>query len=77
VGGGHADRSLAVADAMDRGIGRPQVFGAGVSLGMFAGILIGSLFTLWLGEATLGLLHRLFERLFGRRERIHFELLLQ
>jgi hypothetical protein len=62
---------------MDRGIGRPQVFGAGVSLGMFAGILIGSLFTLWLGEATLDLLHRLFDRLFGRRERIHFELLLQ
>jgi hypothetical protein len=61
----------------ERSIGRPQVFGAGVSLGMFAGILIGSLFTLWLGEATLGLLHRLFTKLFGRRERIHFELLLQ
>jgi uncharacterized membrane protein len=62
---------------MEHGIGRPQVFGAGVSLGMFAGILIGALFTLWLGEATLGLLHRLFDKLFGRRERIHFELLLQ
>jgi hypothetical protein len=62
---------------MDRGIGRPQVFGAGVSLGIFAGILIGSLFTLWLGEATLGALQRLFAKLFGRRERIHFELLLQ
>ena len=62
---------------MERGIGRPQIFGAGVSLGMFAGILIGSLFTIWLGEATLGLLHRVFTKLFGRRERIHFELLLQ
>lgn len=62
---------------MHEGIGRPQIFGAGVSLGMFAGILIGSLFTLWLGEATVGLLQRLFEKLFGRRERIHFELLLQ
>ena len=59
-------------------LGRPQVFGAGVSLGMFAGILIGALITLWLGEATLGLLHRLFTRLFTRRDRrIHFELLLQ
>ena len=61
----------------DGGIGRPQVFGAGVSLGMFAGILIGSLVTWWVGEAVLGLLHRALERLFGRRERIHFELLLQ
>ena len=32
------------------GIRRPQLFGAGVSLGMFAGILIGSLVTLWLGD---------------------------
>ena len=35
------------------GIGRPQVFGAGVSLGMFAGILIGSLVTLWLGRFVM------------------------
>jgi uncharacterized membrane protein len=62
---------------MDRGIGRPQVFGAGVSLGMFAGIVIGSVVTLWLGEAVMGVLHRAFERMFVRRERIHFELLLQ
>ena len=59
------------------GIGRPQVFGAGVSLGMFAGIVIGSLVTLWLGEAALDLLHRMVDRLSGRRERVHFELLLQ
>jgi hypothetical protein len=64
---------------MDRGggIGRPTVFGAGVSLGMFAGILIGSLITWWLGEAALGLLHKMLERMFGRRDRINFELLLQ
>jgi hypothetical protein len=64
---------------MDRGsgIGRPKVFGAGVSLGMFAGIVIGSLVTLWLGEAALELLRRALERLMGRRERVHFELLLQ
>ena len=59
------------------GIGRPQVFGAGVSLGMFAGILIGSLVTLWLGEAAIDLVHRAFNRMSGRRERVHFELLLQ
>ena len=58
-------------------VGRPQVFGAGVSLGMFAGILIGSLFTLWLGEATMDLLHRTLARMTGKRERVHFELLLQ
>jgi hypothetical protein len=56
---------------------RPQVFGAGVSLGIFAGILIGSLVTLWLGEAAVDLLHRAFNRVAGKRERVHFELLLQ
>jgi hypothetical protein len=59
------------------GVGRPQVFGAGVSLGMFAGILIGSLVTLWLGEAAMDLIHRTLNRVSGRRERVHFELLLQ
>lgn len=62
---------------IDDGLGRPQVFGAGVSLGMFAGIVIGSLITMWLGEAALDLLHRMLDRLSGRRERINFELLLQ
>jgi hypothetical protein len=59
------------------GMRRPQVFGAGVSLGMFAGILIGSLVTLWLGEAALDLIHRMFTRRPGRRDRVNFELLLQ
>ncbi|TME30704.1 MAG: ribosome silencing factor [Chloroflexi bacterium] len=58
-------------------IGRPQVFGAGVSLGMLAGILIGSLVTLWLGEAAIDLIHRMLDRLSGKRERVNFELLLQ
>jgi hypothetical protein len=44
---------------------------------MFAGILIGSLITLWLGEAALELAHRLVDRLSGKRERVNFELLLQ
>jgi uncharacterized membrane protein len=59
------------------GLRRPQVFGAGVSLGMFAGIVIGSLVTLWLGEAALDLAHRMLDRMSGRRERVNFELLLQ
>jgi hypothetical protein len=58
-------------------MGRPQVFGAGVSLGVFAGILIGSLVTLWLGEAALDMAHRWLDRIGGRREQVRFELLLQ
>ena len=58
-------------------IGRPRGFGAGVSLGMLAGILIGSLVTWWVGEAALDLAHPMLDRLSGRRERVNFELLLQ
>jgi hypothetical protein len=58
-------------------VGRPQVFGAGISLGMFAGIVIGSLVTLWLGEVALEYLHRTIDRVSGRREQVNFELLLQ
>jgi hypothetical protein len=63
--------------AHEDGMGRPQVFGAGVSLGMCAGILIGSLVTLWVGEAALDLAHRMLQRMSGKRERVNFELLLQ
>jgi hypothetical protein len=56
---------------------RPQVFGAGVSIGMVAGILIGSLVTLWLGDAAVELAHRIIDRISGRRDRVNFELLLQ
>ena len=59
------------------GMGRPKVFGAGVSLGMCAGILIGSLVTLWVGEAAVDLAHRMLERMSGKRSRVNFELLLQ
>ncbi len=58
-------------------VGRPQVFGAGISLGMVAGIVIGSVVTMWLGEAAMDLIHRTLNRVTGRRERVHFELLLQ
>ena len=59
-------------------MGRPQVFGAGVSVGMLAGLVIGSLITLWLGDAAVDLAHRIIDRLSeGRRDRVNFELLLQ
>jgi hypothetical protein len=61
----------------DTGLGRPQVFGFGVSVGILAGILIGSLVTLWLGDAAADLAHRIIDRLSTRRSRTNFELLLQ
>ena len=62
---------------MDEHMARPQVYGAGVSLGMLAGIMIGSLVTLWLGDAAVDLAHRLIDRIAGRRDHGTFELLLQ
>ncbi len=62
---------------VEDGMRRPQVFGAGVSVGVLAGILIGSLVTMWLGDAAAELAHRIIDRLSGRRDRVHFELLLQ
>ena len=56
---------------------RPQAFGAGVSLGVLAGILVGALVTLWLGGAAADLAHRMIDRVAGRREQVHFELLQQ
>lgn len=59
------------------GTPRAQLFGAGVSVGMLAGILVGSLVTLWLGDAAVELAHRMIDRLSGRRDRVNFELFLQ
>ena len=59
-------------------MGRPQVFGAGISLGMFAGLLIGTLVTMWVGDAALELAQRKLQHLVGpRHPRLAFELLLQ
>lgn len=59
------------------GTERPHVFGAGVSLGMLAGLVLGSLVTLWLGDAAVDLAHRIIDRMSGNRERLNFELLEQ
>jgi hypothetical protein len=52
---------------------RPQVFGAGVSLGMLAGILVGSVVTMWLGEAAVDLAHRMIDKVAGNSDHVHFE----
>ncbi len=62
---------------MAGGMDRPRAFGAGVSIGILAGIVIGSLVTLWLGDAVVDLAHRMIDRFSGRRSRVNFELLLQ
>lgn len=62
---------------MSAGMDRPQVFGAGVSLGVLAGVFIGSLVTMWLGDAAVDLAHRMIDRISGRRNRPNFELLQQ
>ena len=53
---------------------RPQVFGAGVSLGMVAGVVLGSLVTMWLGEAAADFAHRIIDKLSGRNSRLQFDL---
>jgi hypothetical protein len=65
---------------MAEGAGRPKIFGAGVSLGMLAGVVIGSLVTLWLGDAAIDLAHRWIDRVTNARgdhHDVNFELLLQ
>jgi len=63
--------------AVTDGMHRPQIFGVGVSLGVVAGVLIGTLFTILAGDATLGVARRVTNKLTGRGNRINFELLLQ
>lgn len=56
---------------------RHQEFGAGVSVGMLAGVLVGSLVTLWLGPTAADVAHRIIDRLSNRRDNLNFELLQQ
>ena len=62
---------------MDAEMDRPQAFGAGVSVGVLAGILLGTVVTLWLGDAALDVTRRVLDRVTGRGDHIQFELLLQ
>lgn len=62
---------------MSSSIQRPQVFGAGVGVGILAGVLIGTLVTAWLGDLAVEVFHRLLDRFSGRGSRVRFDLLLQ
>ena len=44
---------------------------------MLAGIVLGSLVTMWLGDAAIDLAHRMIDRIAGGDDRVNFELLLQ
>ena len=52
-------------------------FVGGVTLGVLVGFVAGSALTLLVGDATLGAVRELVDRLSGRRNRVNFELLLQ
>jgi len=57
---------------------REQFFGAGVTLGILLGFVLGSLIAMRVGDDALDAFSRLMDRLLGgRRDRINFELLLQ
>ena len=52
-------------------------FVGGMTIGVLVGFVAGSALTLLLGDATLGAVRDLVDRLSGRRNRVNFELLLQ
>ena len=52
-------------------------FVGGMTIGVLVGFVAGSALTLLLGEAALGAVKDLVDRLSGRRNRVNFELLLQ
>lgn len=54
-----------------------QFFGAGLTIGVLVGFVLGSLLARWLGDETLEAMRYLVDRAMGRRQRINFELLLQ
>jgi predicted permease len=56
---------------------REQLFGAGVTVGMLLGFVLGSLLVMRLGDDILDGISRLIDRLAGRHDRVNFELLLQ
>ena len=56
---------------------REQLFGAGVTLGILFGFVLGSLVAMRVGDEVLEALSSLLDRLSGRDERVNFELLLQ
>ena len=41
---------------------------------MVAGVVLGSLVTMWLGEAAADFAHRIIDKLSGRNSRLQFDL---
>jgi hypothetical protein len=56
---------------------REQLFGAGVTLGILLGFVLGSLVTLRLGDEVVDATSHLLDRFASRDEQVNFELLLQ
>jgi hypothetical protein len=53
------------------------MFVAGVSLGAVAGLVVGSVLAMRLGDEAVGVVRGWLDRLSGRNNRVNFELLLQ
>jgi hypothetical protein len=56
---------------------REQLFGAGVSLGILLGFVLGSLVAVRLGDDVLEIVSHMVDRFSRRHDRVNFELLLQ
>ncbi|MBA3945765.1 MAG: hypothetical protein H0X37_14500 [Herpetosiphonaceae bacterium] len=56
---------------------RYLVFALGAATGSAIGLVIGALATFWLGDEAADGLKRALRRLFGRDDRVNFELFLQ
>ena len=56
---------------------REQLFGAGVTLGILVGFVLGSILAMRVGDDVLDATSHLIERLSGRHDQVNFELLLQ
>ncbi|HYU20534.1 MAG TPA: hypothetical protein VEQ11_17725 [Chloroflexota bacterium] len=54
-----------------------QFFGAGMTVGVLVGFVVGSILALRLGDEALEVIKDLVDRVAGRHDRVNFELLLQ
>ena len=56
---------------------RYLLFALGAATGSALGLIIGAIATFWLGEEAVEGLQKAVRRLFGRDDRVNFELFLQ
>lgn len=70
-----------MADSYRRGaevsVGRRRFFGVGLGIGVLLGLLFGSILVARVGDEAAESVRSLTNRLFGRRDNIRFEALLQ